>query len=234
MSEIGAKVGVETLDRRYRIGMENVRGIVRRGESTHQQNELEIGPDGRRRARHVKVEGPIVFIPEEASAKSSGAMAAGIWLIVIGLIGVGAAFGFSSVPEFPTAAFWPMLIGGAALFLIGLGLLFLHRATTRRRELEMPLDGVYLFEDALVERHGDKARLFPRESVIGIEVYNAVAGTSNAAGGPGGAMTFHQSQLDYRKRDGREARHVIDMYRYSLHPVPPMNPILEDWLKGVQ
>jgi hypothetical protein len=231
--DVGAKVRVEALDRRYQIGMENVRGIVRRGESSHLQTEIGLGTDGRRRVRHVVVEGPITFIPEEAEAKSRRWMAVGIWLIVLGAIAFGAAFGFSSVEDFPEAAFTPMLIGGGGTLLLGIALLFLHRAITRRRALIMPLDGVYLFDDALIERHGEKARVFPRESIIGIDVYNAVAGSSNAVGGPGGTTTSYRSQLNYRKSNGQEARRVLDMYLYSYFPDPPMNPILEEWLKAV-
>jgi hypothetical protein len=117
-------------------------------------------------------------------------------------------------------------LGGGGLFLLGIGLLFLHRTVTRRREEELPENGVYLFPDVLIQRHGARAWVFPRESIVEIAVYKSVAGTSGPAGGPGGAITFNQSQLNYRKRDGSEARHVLDMYRYSIFPDPPMNAIL--------
>jgi hypothetical protein len=231
-AEVGASVRIETLDRSYQIGMENVRGAVRR-QGTDWQRQTAIGKDGRRRVRHVEVEGPITFIPEEAEAATSGLRAFGIVLIVLGVITVGAAFGFSgSVPEFPSAAVLPMVAGGGVVFLIGIGLQLLHRSVTRRRERELPLDGVYLFEDALIDRKGDKARVFPRDSIVEIVVYTAVAGSSNAAGGPGGTVTFYRSQLNYRKGDGTEDRHILDMYRYSIFPDPPMNPILEEWLRA--
>lgn len=227
---VGALLGIERLAGRYRVGMESVHVAVRRDGDGWQQT-IAVGPDGRRRAPHVQVDGPIVFIPEEPEARTSFWMAIGIVLIVLGVIAVGAAFGFSaSVPEFPPVAKTALLAGGGGLFLLGTGLLFLHRAVTRRRRLELPEDGVYLFDDALIQRQGGRARVFPRRSIVALAVHSTVAGTSGPAGGPGRAVTFYQSQLDYRRDDGVEARHVIDMYRYSIFPDPPMNALLEEWL----
>ncbi|MHC4777105.1 MAG: hypothetical protein ACYTFG_00865 [Planctomycetota bacterium] len=229
----GKATPLSKLCKRYIDGFENIREGISRPDSKWSGSYPGADDAGLRIARHLAVDGEITFIPEEPGSKTSGRAAAGVVLLLLGLMAVGAAFGFlSSVEEFPMAAWIPMAAGGGVAAVMGIILLGSHMARTRQERAETTVDGIYLFRDALVIRSSDTARIFPRECIAEVAVEKAILGGSNAVGGPGQARVFPRSCLRIRKPDGSTEKEVLDLYPYAMSDAPPMNSILLQWLDG--
>jgi len=142
-----------------------------------------------------------------------------------------AAFGFSvSVPEFPSGAVLPMVGGGTGALVLGILLIVWHRMRAKAREETVPPDGVYLLENALIVRKGDKVHPFEKDAIKEIAVDISVRGSTGAAGTPGASIEHHRSKIVYVDEQGRESSFTIPLYLYTVLPEPAMQPILEEWL----